>query len=186
MSKRRKYLTQSDIENILFNTDSESENELSSEDDGWPREEEDQSFDQSFDPSFLLTNNEVESEEDDEEINDIIATESEQTSWTEEIEGNNIISDSKYDGGGPIHNLSVGATALQYFQLLFTLDMCRNIMNNTNKYAEFHQTLKGVKDTKETNWKHSRNLELFVLCFGNGDKQVTQIKRLLVNQSNTG
>ncbi|GBM54457.1 hypothetical protein AVEN_119581-1, partial [Araneus ventricosus] len=133
MSKRKRELTKEEIEAILLASD-DSVSDLSSEDDGWPVDE------SLADVSFIL-NNDPGDETDEDQANDEEAANSASTfkpSWTEQMENGQIdLKQHQKYGGGPKHNLPVGSEAGDYFKMLFTNDMCEQIRENTNKYAEF-------------------------------------------------
>ncbi|KAG8184130.1 hypothetical protein JTE90_008911 [Oedothorax gibbosus] len=164
MSKRKRALTQSEIEEILF-TENTSGSELSSEDDGWPTAS---SANASFiDNSALVTNLDDTSDEDgmntddendeenmEEDVGVDGATSAEDKDKKNKVFWSTDVKDDKIDitthfkvGGGPKHNLPVGSEVVDYFKLIFNDDMCEEIRENTNKYAEF------VKESTPNKWE---------------------------------
>lgn len=152
MNKRKRPLTHEEIQTILFATDS-SDNELSSEDDGWPTVADDRNH------SFIFDNNGNNSEVDEaredplpeaivESLNN--NEEDESISWQETVNNLSMKPLIEKYGGGPVHNLPVGSEPIKFFQLLCTHSMCEEIKANTNKYAEFLQKTKQKINSK---WK---------------------------------
>ena len=137
---RRKGLSDEEIEALLFADTDESE--LEEEDDGWKENsmtENDNSFaenDDNFDASI--------SEENE---NDATNSEEEtQVKWSEIIENAKIKLNEFNNFAGPMHNLPVGSTPLNYLKLFLTDEVLEIVRINTNKYAEFCAENRGSAD----------------------------------------
>lgn len=139
--RRRKALTQEEINAILF---------ASSSDESDNSENESSNDESSDEVSILCPNAETLPDSDSEsEIENDDDSEEMKFTWTADIEQN--IDENKFDGNpGPIHDLEPGATALDYFNLFFSDDVCNEIRINTNKYAEFCETKSSKKDKQWT------------------------------------
>ncbi|XP_054723265.1 piggyBac transposable element-derived protein 4-like, partial [Uloborus diversus] len=133
MSKRKRPATKEEITRILFEESSDSD--LSSEDDGWPKND---SFVDNAEADNHSTDEDEESDANDEDniLCRNINFSCSEIIWKEEIENNKIKLSNKILGGGPTHNLSPGASILDFFNLFFTLPMMEVVLQNTNKYAE--------------------------------------------------
>ncbi|XP_054723656.1 piggyBac transposable element-derived protein 4-like, partial [Uloborus diversus] len=181
MPKRRRQLTQQEIDAILFASGSESE--LSSEDDGWPKE---QNANNSFiDSEFIAqlpdSEGEIGFNEDPDELHGSLedqenvspkeniindAQEINETGfsysnlkWTDEIDNTLIRMKPEECKGGPIHDLPVGSSAESYFKLLFTEEMCENILLNTNKYADYVKSTSSSESQKKRKWSPLQHIQ---------------------------
>ncbi|GBL95338.1 PiggyBac transposable element-derived protein 4 [Araneus ventricosus] len=157
MSKRKRtILSQTEIDAILFGSTS-SEDEISSEDDDWPK------LDSGNDSSVITDKAEIdtEAEEDADDIDQShqsIAIEEDgkgadkdrKISWTTAIDNSKIEVKSPNFCSGPVHNLPTGSDPSEYFKLFFTNSMCETVRVNTNKYAEYIQEKKNITHSK---WK---------------------------------
>lgn len=151
---RRKVLTQEEIDTILFDDTDESDLEI--EDDGWGE-------------SSLLENNEIFDTSEENEKTEIDDTDSflesdadEDIIWSEDIENENIKISDFHSSCGPVHNLPVGSTPLQFLKLFFTDEIMETIRINTNKYAEFCEKKRGYRDE---NWSPIETISELWLFF---------------------
>ncbi|GBN13439.1 PiggyBac transposable element-derived protein 4 [Araneus ventricosus] len=155
MSKRKRtILSQTEIDAILFGSTS-NENEISSEDDDWPK------LDSGNDSSVITDKAEIDTETE-EDADDIyqsyqsIAIEEDgkgadkdrKISWTTAIDISKIEVNSPNFCSGPVHNLPTGSDPSEYFKLFFTNSMCLTVRVNTNKYAEYIQEKKNITHSK--------------------------------------
>lgn len=129
---RKKVLTQDEIDAILFHDTDESD--LEEEDDGW-NESRMMENEGNFDSSFI-----------DDSLNGTADNEDMEVEWSEIVENENIELKEFNHFAGPVHNLPVGSTPLDYLKLFLTDDVLDSVRRNTNKYAEFCARKRGSID----------------------------------------
>lgn len=137
MSKYRKKLSREEIDAILFADTDESD--LDSEDDGW-------------DESFPIENEEIDAsileETENVEDEDLLLENAcdENITWSETVNNDKINFSAFSCNSGPVHNLSVGSSPLDFLKLFFTDQVMSCICTNTNKYADFCAEKRGSED----------------------------------------
>ncbi|KAG8173871.1 hypothetical protein JTE90_023644, partial [Oedothorax gibbosus] len=166
MSYRRKRgLTQEEINAILFADDSSDDREYSEIDDDDDFEENDTSvIFSSTAPGNSDSDSDASSEDTEEKFEnaDESDEEEQEVTWTSTV-NSSAFSFHNFEGDpGPVHNLPPGSNALDYFKLLFTNDMLEEIRINTNKYAEFCQTNKEKQDKNWAPIEKTEELEAFI------------------------
>lgn len=131
---RKKVLTQEEIDAILFHDTDESD--LEEEDDGW-NECSMMENEENFDSSIIEDN-----------TSGTLDNEGTEVEWSEIIGNENIKLTEFNHFAGPVHDLPVGSSSLDYLKLFLTDEVLEPMRINTNKYAEFCASKRGYVDKK--------------------------------------
>nr|XP_042912958.1 piggyBac transposable element-derived protein 4-like [Parasteatoda tepidariorum] len=160
MPKRKKALDEEEIQKLMLESDSEL-SDLSSEDDGWPKEVNEN------DRSYFLEIEELDEELDqptaDFKEAEKVGENNEIFTWKDTVDNNLIPPPISHSGGGPCHDLPKESNPFDFFKLLFTPDMMEQIRINTNKYAKLtlQKTARDIsldsKDFEDTDENDSKD-----------------------------
>ncbi|KAF8770108.1 PiggyBac transposable element-derived protein like [Argiope bruennichi] len=184
---------ESSDESDFEHSDNDEEIESSDEND-FDNDEEIESSDESdFNNDEEIESSDESDSDSDEEGEDLPEDEtaaeySNEIDWTDEVKNDLLAPNEEFVfDAGPVHDLPIGSTPLQFFKLFFTTDLCEVVKLNINKYAEIEQKRKITIDAQ---WKPIDNIQelwkFFVIIILSGINRVPSLNDYWANNWITG